>query len=61
MVWSTSHSLQVDQFISLVVEARGEHMVGGIGEPCCGQQTRDLDPLVSGCVGRFATYTIPPT
>ena len=38
VVWSASHCLKVDQLISLVVEARGEHMVGGIGEPCCGQQ-----------------------
>ena len=48
VVWSASHCLQVDQLISLVVEARGEHMVGGISEPCCGQQTRDLHPLVFG-------------
>ena len=48
VVWSTSHCLQVDQLISLAVEARGEHVVGGIGEPCCGEKARDLHPLVLG-------------
>ena len=35
-------------------------MVGGISQPCCGQEPRDCHPCVR-FVGSLATYTILQT